>query len=349
MSSLAPPQPFRAFGAGGPTLAETGEAELLRRLGEIAAAAPPADLAVPLGDDAAVWRPPAGAELAISQDALVEARDFHRDWLPPRLLGRRALQVALSDLAGMGARPAWCMATLCASGATPLEDVLEIQRGLVAAAAEMSCTVAGGDVSDTDGPLVIDVSVGGTAAPGTWLRRDAGRPGDVLLVTGDLGAAAAGVRCLGGLCPEGDARRRAAWIAAYTEPQARIAEGLRLTAAGVRCGGDISDGLLIDAGRTAAASGCAAELWLDRIPAGAGLMEAFGSGWAELALGGGEDFELLCAMPAVTASRLESEWPADLAPLRPVGRLVSGHGVRLLAADGGESLALPAAQARHWR
>lgn len=349
MSSTATPRRYRAFGAGGPTLAQTGETELLRRLAAIASEAPHPGLAVPPGDDAAVWRPLPGTELAISQDALVETRDFHRDWIAPRLLGRRALAAALSDVAGMGGRPAWCLATLCAPADTFLEDVLEIQRGLVAAAAEAGCAVAGGDVSDTPGPLVIDVAVGGTAAPDAWLRRDAGRPGDLLLVTGDLGGAAAGVRCLSAGCPDQDEPTRARWLAAYAEPRARIAEGIRLSDEGVRCGGDVSDGLVVDVARIASASGCAAELWLDRVPAAPGLVAAFGGSWVELALAGGEDFELVCSAPPEAATRLARAWPPGLAPLRTLGRLEAGDGIRLLAAEGGEPLPLPAAHARHWR
>ena len=137
-------------------------------------------LAIGSGDDAAVWSPEPGRDLAISQDALVEGVDFRRSWISPRRLGARALAVALSDLAGMGARPLWCAATLCAPASTNFEDVLEIQRGLCAAAAAAGCAVVGGDVSAIDGPLVIDVSVGGmlaarrgaasrsAAIPATW-------------------------------------------------------------------------------------------------------------------------------------------------------------------------------------
>src|ERR1019366_1803465 len=182
----------RPFDSGGPTLADVGEQALLRALGEIARTSSPG-LTVGSGDDAAVWTPEPGRDLAFSQDALVEGVDFRRSWIDPRRLGARALAVALSDLAGMGARPVWCAATLCAPSTTCFEDVLEIQRGLCAGASAAGCTVAGGDVSAIDGPLVIDVSVAGTLASGAVLRRDGGRPGDLVVVTGRLGRAAAGL------------------------------------------------------------------------------------------------------------------------------------------------------------
>lgn len=343
------------FGAGGPTLADTGEEELLRQLRAVAASAgAAAGLLLGPGDDAAVWAPPAGLEVALTQDALVEDRDFRRDWITPRALGRRAATVAISDLAAMGARPAWCMATLCAPAATFLEDVLEIQRGFVTGAAAAGCIIAGGDVSDIAGPLVIDVAAAGTARPGSWLRRDAGRVGDVLVATGVLGAAAAGLRLL--MAPRtaeagaahAPAAVREAWREALVAPRARVEEGLRMAAAGVRCAGDVSDGLLVDAARTGTASGCAAELWGDAIPAAPGLRVAFPDAWLELAVGGGDDFELLAAAPPALAAELIAAWPAELAPLHVVGRLIAGSGVTLLTAEGGRPLPAPHPRSRHW-
>src|SRR5438309_6010682 len=260
------------------SLADIGESDLLRLLTEIATEGSDESLVLGPGDDAAIWHPPSGVDVVLTQDALVEERDFRRAWIQPRQIGRRALHLALSDIAGMGARPAWCLATMCAHAATPLEDVLEIQRGLVAAAREHRCAVAGGDLSDTDGPMVIDVAVGGAIAAGRCLRRDAGRPGDVLVVTGTLGRAAAGLRCLDGNV-EVSTAARGMWEGALLEPRARIAEGLALVEAGVRCGGDVSDGLAVDAGRTARASGCASELWLDHLPVDADLRAPVGGGW----------------------------------------------------------------------
>lgn len=336
----------RSFDSGGPRLRDVGESEVLRRLQELSTPEV-AGLQLGPGDDAAVWAPPAASEVALSQDALVEDRDFRRAWLSPRALGRRALAVALSDLAAMGATPAWCMATLCAPGDTDVEDVLEIQRGLVEAAAAAGCAAAGGDLSDIPRGLVIDVAVGGSGAAGRWLRRDAGRPGDALLVTGTLGGAAAGLHVLQGASAE--AEDALVWVAAWRAPRPRLDEGRHLAAVGVRCAGDISDGLVVDAARTAAASECAAELWLDALPVEPGIDRAFAGAGAELALAGGEDFELLCAVTPVALEGLIASWPGELAPLRQVGRLVEGTGVLLLDARGGSRLPLPRSSSRHWR
>ena len=341
--------PHRRFDSGGPTLAQTGESTVLRLLSEMAKTISGSRLVVGSGDDGAVWRPPSGADVVVSQDAIVEGKDFRRSWLTPWQLGRRAFNVAVSDLAGMGARPAWCMATLCAPGTTEIEDVAEIQAGLCEAALEADCAVAGGDLSDIDGPLVLDVTVAGTVPEGLCLRRDGGSPGDALLVTGTLGTAAAGLLVQSGEPVRAREEDRRRWRDALLDPRARLREAVELLERGVACGGDLSDGLLVDAGRTADASGCGAELWLDAVPAEASLRLAFRERWPELALGGGEDFELLVALPSRTTAQLVRGWPEVLAPLSVVGRLVGEGGVRLLDRRGGREIPLPPVASRHYR
>jgi thiamine-monophosphate kinase len=343
-SSRTPPE--RRFGEGGPTLAEVGERALLERLVAISRDSYPSGPRS--GDDAAVWSPPAGVDLAVSIDALVEGVDFRRSWIDPRRLGGRAFAVAVSDLAAMGAEPASCVATLCARGSEQVEDVLAIQRGLCEAAAAAACPVVGGDVSAIDGPLVIDVCVTGSLPRGRSLRRDAGRPGDLLVVTGVLGRSAAGLQLL--LHGDGAAspcERR--WIAAQLEPVVRLREGARLLRAGVLCAGDISDGLLVDAVRTASTSGCAAEIWLDRVPVDAELRERFSHRWQELAVAGGDDYELLAAVAEPLLDSVLREWPGELSPLNVVGILNAGQGIRLLDRRGGAEQSPPVSLAEHFK
>jgi thiamine-monophosphate kinase len=336
----------RPFDAGGPTLADVGESALLKALGEIARTTS-SGLVIGSGDDAAVWSPEPGHDLALSQDALVEGVDFRRSWTSPRRLGARALAVALSDLAAMGATPVWCTATFCAPSTTSFEDVIEIQRGLCAAASLAGCALAGGDVSAIDGPIVLDLTVGGTLPAGKALRRDRGTPGDLILVTGMLGRAAAGLRLLldGGDEPSEQGR---AWIDAQLSPVARIAEGQALLAAGVRCGGDISDGLLIELERIADLSGCGAEIWLDRLPVEPALVSDFGTSWPDLAVGAGEDFELVVAVAETAVPELLASWPANLAPLTVVGRLADGAAVVVLDEEGGAPVPRPRTSSRHF-
>jgi thiamine-monophosphate kinase len=375
-----PPQPGHGFDAGGPTLEEIGEAELLRRLTATARRyGEDRRLVVASGDDAAVWRPPGGAGIVLSQDAIVEGEDFVRSWTDPRSVGRRALAVALSDLAAMGARPALCLVTLCAPGTSRVDDLLAIQEGICAAASDAGCRVAGGDVSAIRGPLVIDVAVVGTVDPGRALRRDRGRPGDVLVVTGCLGGAAAGLRLLldgrrgsvpapaghghgaeghghglqgHGRPPAGaDAAAEAEerWLGRQLRPRARLAEGQALVRLGVACAGDLSDGLIVDVGRITEASGCAAEIWRESVPADPDIHTLLGEGWVDAALGGGEDFELVAAIAAKRLDGLLARWPAGLKPLHVIGRLTAGSGLRLLDRRDGKEVPLPPVASRHFR
>jgi thiamine-monophosphate kinase len=345
MPQSPPTPPRRHFGDAGPTLAQVGERALLERLVAISRECCPSG--PPSGDDAAVWSPPDGLDLAVSVDAVVEDIDFRRSWIDPSRLGARAFAVAVSDLAAMGAQPMNCVATLCARATERVDDVLAIQRGLCEAAAAAGCPVIGGDVSAIDGPLVIDVCVMGSLPRGRALRRDGGRPGDLLVVTGVLGRSAAGLQLLlAGDSPASDTER--GWIAAHLEPAVRLREGASLLRAGVLCAGDVSDGLLIDAARTAAASGCGAELWLDGVPVDEQLRQRFRHRWQELALGGGEDFELLAAVKAQLLDALIRDWPDELAPLTVVGLLTEGAGLRLLDRRGGSEQSPPASLAEHF-
>jgi thiamine-monophosphate kinase len=344
----APPDGFRHGSARpGTTLADVGESALLDQLVAIAGAA-----GTPAGpfinaDDAAVWSPPPGRDLAISIDALVEDVDFRRSWITPRQLGRRAFTTAASDLAGTAADALCCVATLCVRASELLEDVLEVQRGLCDAAAAVGCAVVGGDVSAIEGPAVIDVCVTGSVPAGGGLSRSSGAVGDAVLVTGVLGRAAAGLRLL--MAGErGSTPAEQGWVDAQLEPAARLREGAALAARGVRCGGDISDGLVLDAGRTARASGCAVELWRDHLPVDAALSERFGNDWLELAVAAGEDFELLVTVPEAKLDDLLGAWPAQLARLTRVGSLVAGAGVHMLDRRGGATVPLPAGRAGHF-
>lgn len=340
---------LRRWDAPGLTLGDVGEAELLRRLMVIASEHAALGMLLAAGDDAALWQPPPGRQLAVSQDASVEGQDFERSWTHPGEVGRKAAIAALSDLAGMGAEPAWCVATLCARAETCVEDVMEIQRGLCTATSESGCTLAGGDVSGIEGPLVIDVCAGGTVVPGRLLRRDRGLPGDALVVTGHLGGAAAGLEILKGApARQADHAGAAGWLGRQLHPSARLAEGMALVERGCDCGGDLSDGLLVEARRLAAASGCGAELWLEGLPLAPELQEAFPERWPELALGGGEDFELLAAVRPEELDRVLGTWPPQLAPLTLVGRLLPAPGLRLLAARAGTEVTPPPVLSRHF-
>lgn len=257
-------------------------------------------------------------DLVVTQDALVEGVHFRLDWTSMRDLGWKAAAVNLSDLAASGAEPLGLMVTLAAPGATPVADVLELYEGI----AETGVPVIGGDTTEAQ-QLVLSVTALGHSprVPG----RSGARPGDVLVVTGPLGASAAGFEALrhGIDSP---------LVRAHLRPPLRLAEGRRL-AVEASAMLDLSDGLATDAGHLAARSGCRVFVELERVPVAEGVAEIAArvnrSPW-ELVCAFGEDYELLAAMPVGEA--------AGTCGFPVIGRCEPGDGLVLLLA--GEPLLL---------
>lgn len=306
----------------------TGEGEAIERyfrhLGAVRT-----DVALGIGDDAALLRPAPGCELVQSTDALVE--DVH--FLPgsaPRSLGHRALAVNLSDLAAMGATPAWALLSLT----LPRLDeswLGEFARGLAHLAREHEVALVGGNLSR--GPLTITVHLTGQVPQGTALRRSGARPGDELWVSGSLGDAAQGLvlrRAEGraqALPPDADGD--AAWLCARFEyPSPRVALGVGLRKLASACI-DLSDGLLADLPRLAAASGCGAELDIESLPLSPALLAVSGDLAWQQALAGGEDYELCFTARAERAPQLQELGAAVGVPLCRCGRVREGSGVEL--------------------
>ena len=229
-----------------------------------------------LGDDAAVVTAPVGP-LLLATDAAVAGVHADLSLVTLADLGWKALTAAVSDLGAMGGRPLHALVTY---GAPPGTDLVALTTGLGQAAAAWGCAVVGGDVVSAP-VVVVSVSVTGTLdGPAPAVTRAGARPGDHLMVTGPLGASAAGLRVLraGGEAPH--------LVAAHARPQARLAEGAAARDAGATAMIDISDGLTLDADRLARASGVGLALGALAVAEGA---------TAEEAAAGGEDYELLIA------------------------------------------------------
>ena len=266
-----------------------GEFGLIARLAALFGT-PPDGLGI--GDDAATWPPDAGSIAVATTDMLVEGVHFRLDWTSPEDLGWKALAVSLSDLAAMGAAPGRALVSIAVDAARR-ELVVDVARGLQSLAARTGTWIVGGDTVRSPGPLVVNVALVGRADPERLLRRDAARVGDLVGVTGVLGAASAALALLsGGSAPPDPAA--APLLAALHRPFARLDAGQRLASDGVRCAIDISDGLASEALHLARASSAGIEIDVAAVPLAAAAVQLLGARRSrELAMTGGEDYELL--------------------------------------------------------
>lgn len=286
------------------------------------------DVRLGIGDDAALLECPPDAELVATVDTLVAGVHFP-EGSPAASVGHRALAVNLSDLAAMGARPAWALLSLTMPTADE-EWLGEFASAFSALARAHAVALVGGNT--TSGPLCISVQLLGHVPRGAALLRSKGQAGDVVFVSGTPGDSAAG------LAVEQGRLTAAAHTAKYLRerflfPTARVALGERLRRLASACI-DVSDGLLGDAGKLAQASGCGVEIEFDRVPVSDALLEAAGNATARtLALTGGEDYELCFTVRPDTVARMCQELPPEQWGYRRIGTLSAAAGARVLAAD----------------
>jgi thiamine-monophosphate kinase len=266
-----------------------------------------ADVRLAVGDDAALLAVPSGCDLVAAADTLVAGVHFPAAGSPAASIGHRALAANLSDLAAMGARPAWALLALTLPEAD--EAWLgEFAAGFDALARAHAVALVGGDT--TRGPLCVTVELLGHVASGSALTRAGGRAGDVLFVSGTPGDAGAGLALEQGQLaapPEARAYLRERFLL----PTPRVALGDRLRAHASACI-DVSDGLLADAAKLATASGTGAELVFGELPVSEPLLATVGEQRArELALTAGDDYELCFTVHPQNVARLHTELPPE--------------------------------------
>jgi thiamine-monophosphate kinase len=284
-----------------------------------------------VGDDAALVRVGSGMELAISTDMLVCGTHFFAD-ADPYLLGCKALAVNISDIAAMGGQPRW--ATLAI--ALPSEDEAWLERfsaGFFALADEYKVELIGGDT--TRGPLNLSITIMGEVPQGKALRRDGAQADDEIWVSGKLGDAALALAHLQGKV-ELDAATLAATENALHRPVPRVALGIELRGI-ARSAIDISDGLLADLGHILERSHKGAEIHYAKLPVSAHLRpymaQALGQGCV---LAGGDDYELCFTAPVARHADIEKVSTQLALPLACIGKIVTGGGCKVYAADGSE-------------
>ncbi len=289
------------------------------------------------GDDAAVTIP--GGATATSVDALVDGVHFRREWSSPAQIGAKALAVALSDLAAMGAEPGEAYVVLGIPADLDESGCLELLDGIARVAEETGTTLAGGDVTRAPVLTLAMTVVGHAKSADDLVTRSGARPGDVLVVTGELGGAAAGLllleegeRARSSLVSRGDTNddRKRSLISRQLEPRSRLDAGRALAAAGATAMIDLSDGLGGDANHLAQASGAGLRIDATALPLADGVTDL------TLAVSGGEDYELLGALPeerlAEAVAAVENH-----GGLTRIGTVVAGEGVEIRL-PGGELL-----------
>lgn len=288
---------------GGRPVRDVGEFALIDQISRVVDSAVPSRLRIGIGDDAAVWRPQARHEVVITTDVLVERVHFRLEWTSWADLGHKALAVNLSDIAAMGARPRLAFVDLGLRGSERDRDVLDLYRAARALGRCFGVVIAGGDTTRSPTGVMISVTVIGELPRDgrPALTRDAARVGDVVAVTGPLGLAAAGLRVMerGLKTLDGSPAMREAFL----RPRPRVREGILLRRCGVRAAMDVSDGLLGDLPKVCERSGVSAIVDAYRLPVPNAVKWGF-EDWQELALRGGEDYEILFTAPPLVFERV---------------------------------------------
>ena len=280
------------------------------------------DVRLGVGDDAALVTPRAGTECVLALDSLVENAHFPAG-MDARFVGHRALAVNLSDLAAMGAEPAWALLGLT----LPAVDehwLAGFSAGLDTLARRFNVALIGGDT--TRGPLTVTIALAGSVPAGAALLRSGARPGDDLWISGTPGDAAAGLAILQGRLPA-QGRARDALLHRFQLPEPRVALGVALRGIATACI-DVSDGLAGDLAKLCAASGVGADVESRELPLSAGLCSIVGpEARLRFALGGGDDYELLFTAPAIDRARLAALEAGAM--LRRIGAVSETAGVRI--------------------
>ena len=264
-----------------------------------------------IGDDAAVLRMADVDDCVLTVDLLTDQVDFELEKVDPRRVGRKALAVNLSDLAAMASEPMACVVALALPRQGGMDLAVALYEGMLPLAKQYGLAIAGGDTNSWDGPLVVSVTLIGKVLSFGPLRRGGAVPGDRILVTGSFGGSILGRQF---------------------DFEPRVREAILLAQRYIlHAGIDVSDGLSIDLFRLTEESGCGALVDTTDVPVADDahrLAEELADGSTPLdhALGDGEDFELILAVPPEEADRMLAEQPLDV-PLTAIGRFISESGL----------------------
>ena len=282
-----------------------------------------------IGDDAAAWHSDASTQLATT-DSFIQDVHFSLDTASWEDLGWKVMAVNLSDIAAMGGTPRYALVSLALPGYTEADNVTALYKGMIELAQQFEIAIVGGNTSSA--PLVvINITVlGSTSSQDTHiLTRSAARPGDKVAITGKLGAAAAGVKMLNKKL-QFNSEATACFKMAFLRPCPRIAEGQLLVEQRVKTAIDISDGLIQYLGHICKASQVGAQIETDRVPIQPEVKANFGDKALELALSGGEDYELLFTGSTEVIDKVKK---ATLCPITVIGEIIADKTGKITPVD----------------
>lgn len=343
------------------SVASLGEFELIDRLVDLLPPSHEPALLLGIGDDAAAWVPTPGAITVATTDALVEGVHFDLATIGWIDLGWKAMAENVSDIAAMGCRPRYALIALGLPPQRLVADIEDLYRGIAECASTYDFVVVGGDVVRAPS-VVINVTLVGESSPGVregpppaLLVRSGARAADAIAVTGPLGASAAGLRLLldrqrAADAAAGHGETQRSWslgdnpatgvlIQAHRRPIPRVSAARALVESGLRCAIDVSDGLTADLGHICERSHVDAEVRVDRVPVSVEAEQLFGAEALDMALAGGEDYELVCVGPSADLARASDVLvQRGEPPLTTIGVIVpradAVPSVRLFDADG---------------
>ncbi len=303
--------------------------------------------ALGLSDDAALITPPKGCDLVLTTDAIIAGVHFFAEDAAGDV-ARKALRVNLSDLAAKGAAPLGFLLSLALPRDIGEDWLSGFAQGLHQDAEEFICPLLGGDTDRTPGPLAVSVAMLGSVPEGAMVRRAGAKPGDRVFVSGTIGDAALGLLLRKGAAWKLSEEQRRHLTSRYLLPQPRnaLADAVRAHASAAM---DVSDGLAGDLAKICRASQAAATIEVARVPlsAAAQAVVVSDAGMIEPALTGGDDYEILCAVPPAKVASFQAAARAAKVTVSEIGTITAGEGARFLGADG-KALAFKRASFSHF-
>ncbi|MDR9459792.1 MAG: thiamine-phosphate kinase [Dehalococcoidia bacterium] len=302
-------------------VSDLGEFGLIDLLAKIVGPAESKSVLVGIGDDAACWRAEASTQLATT-DSLIQNVHFTLSTTSWRELGWKALAVSLSDIAAMGGQPQYALVSLGLPGNTDVASIAELYEGMAELARLFDVSIVGGDSVEAPVVMLSLVVIGKAQETQNVLTRSAAAPGDRIALTGYLGASAAGMAMLerGPELFQEDENIITTLRAAHLKPRPRVAEGQVLAHHGVKAAIDLSDGLVSDLSKLCKASGVGARLFINQIPLHPMVRDNFADHSINLALSGGEDYELLFTAPGEVINKIGTEIAC---PVTVIGEVIA--------------------------